>query len=255
MQSLAAPRMPTHVGLLPPRPPPELTDVPPWTGTRSGIFPVTSTQRPSPRRPASAVLDTSTDDASLVKAACRGDARAHAIIWRKYAGLVRCKVGLLAGGRDVDDHIQEVFVRLFGRLAELRDPSALRSFIIGIALRVVGTELRRRRCRPWLTLTASGDLPEVPRPWADDGSDAREMVARFAAIVDRLTPHSARIFALRYVEEMELVEVAQAMNISLATVKRHLARASARVFAMAENDPALAGFVRGATLTAYDVAS
>jgi hypothetical protein len=34
------------------------------------------------------------------------------------------------------------------------------------------------------------------------------------------------------------------MNISLATAKRHLARASARVFAMAEREPALAGFLQ-----------
>jgi RNA polymerase sigma-70 factor (ECF subfamily) len=249
MQSLTAPRVPAGITPVPPPPDSEVVIVPP-PRTRSGIFPIA----PRGLRPAQATVDASTDDARLVRAARTGAPGAHAAIWRKYVTLVRAKIGRLAGHHDVDDHVQEVFLRLFERLDELRDPAALRSFIIGIALRVVGTELRRRRCRHWLLLTATGDLPEVPSPWADDGSDAREMLERFGAIMNRLTPHSARVFELRFVEQKELVDVAAAMGISLATAKRHLARASARVFAMAGHDPALAGFVHGGP-ESYDVAS
>jgi RNA polymerase sigma-70 factor (ECF subfamily) len=87
--------------------------------------------------------------------------------------------------------------------------------------------------------------------WTDDGSDVREVLARLLAILDKLTPHSARVFELRYIEEKELAEVARTLGISLATAKRHLARASARVFAMAEREPAVAGFVHGGSLRAY----
>jgi RNA polymerase sigma-70 factor (ECF subfamily) len=252
MQTLVASRVPTDLGPLPVPPDPEVATVHAWPRTRSGIFPV-AVPRPvrTPRSTTDAV-DVGADDAKLVRAARSGDPRAHVAIWRKYVALVRSKIGRLAGAHDVDDHTQEVFLRLFERLPELREPSALRSFLIGIALRVVGTELRRRRCRHWLVLTSTGELPEVPRPWEDDGSDGREMIARFLAIMDRLSPHSARVFELRFVEEKELVEVAAAMDISLATAKRHLARASARVFAMAERDPALAGFVHGGPLSACE---
>jgi len=64
------------------------------------------------------------------------------------------------------------------------------------------------------------------------------------AILGKLSPHSSRVFELRYVEEKELTDVAKAMNISLATAKRHLSRASSCFFAMAEREPALAAFVR-----------
>jgi RNA polymerase sigma-70 factor (ECF subfamily) len=132
---------------------------------------------------------------------------------------------------------------LFEHLPQLRDPGALRSFIIGITLRVGGTELRRRRCRWWLTITPTGELPEPPIS-RDDGSDVREVLSRLLAILARLTPHSSQVFELRYVEEKELTDVAKAMKISLATAKRHLARASTCFFAMAEREPALADFVR-----------
>ncbi len=198
---------------------------------------------PSGPREIANITDSSAADAALVRAAWRGDKQAHVAILRKYTALVRSKIGRSVGGQDVEDHVQEVFLRLFEHLPQLRDPGALRSFIIGITLRVGGTELRRRRCRWWLTVTPTGELPEPP-PSRDDGSDVREVLARLLAILGRLTPHSSRVFELRFVEEKELTDVAKAMNISLATAKRHLSRASTCFFAMAEREPALADFVR-----------
>jgi RNA polymerase sigma-70 factor, ECF subfamily len=187
--------------------------------------------------------DSSEADAALVRAAWQGDRRAHLAIWRKYSPLVRSRIGRSVGGQDVEDHVQEVFLRLFEHLPQLRDPGALRSFIIGITLRVGGTELRRRRCRWWLAVTPTGELPDPP-PSRDDGSDVREVLATLLSILGKLSPHSSRVFELRYIEEKELTDVAKAMKISLATAKRHLARASTCFFAMAEREPALADIMR-----------
>ena len=181
------------------------------------------------------------DDGALVRAALAGDPLAPAAIWKRYAPLVRSKLNRSIGGQDVDDQVQEVFLRLFEYLDQLRDPSALRSFLIGITLRMAGTELRRRRCRAWLVLTATGEVPELP---ALDDPEARRVVRRLFGILDQLAPESVRVFALRYIEEKELVEVAAAMNVSLATVKRYLSRVSSRVQAMAEREPLLAGYLR-----------
>ncbi len=189
--------------------------------------------------------ERSIEDEALVRRAWRRDPGAHAAIWRKYSSLVRSKLGRSVGGQDVEDHVQEVFVRLFEYISQLRDPGALRSFIIGITLRVAGTELRRRRSRWWLRLTPTGELPE-PGVMAQGDSDAREVLSRLLVVLGKLTPQSCRVFELRYIEEKELAEVAQAMNISVATAKRYLARVSARVLAMADREPALAGYLKAA---------
>jgi RNA polymerase sigma-70 factor (ECF subfamily) len=154
---------------------------------------------------------------------------------------VRSKLHRWIGAHDLDDHVQEVFSRLFEQLPRLRQPSALRSFLIGITLRVACTELRRRR-RWRLRLTATGDLPDLAERGVDDGT-AREALSRFEAILGRLAPRTRRVFVLRHVEKLELVDVAAAMDISLATAKRHLARASVRVFAMVEREPALVDYL------------
>jgi RNA polymerase sigma-70 factor (ECF subfamily) len=187
-------------------------------------------------------------DVALVHAAWRGDPAAQTAIWKRYLPLVRARMSRSLGGQDVDDHVQEVFLSLFQVLPDLRDPSALRSFIIGITLHVVGTELRRRRGRYWLQLTASGDLPEPSvQP---DSEPPREAVARLAAILDGFAPETSRVIALRYVEGKELTEVAEAIDVSLATAKRHLARASARLHAIVRREPILAGYLQAATARA-----
>jgi RNA polymerase sigma-70 factor, ECF subfamily len=181
-------------------------------------------------------------DEDLALAACQGEPRAAIAIWRRYVSQVRSKLLRWIGPHDLDDHVQEVFSRLFEQLPRLRQHSALRSFLIGITLRVACTELRRRR-RWRLRLTATGELPEIAQHGHDDGT-GRQALSRFEDILGKLAPRTRRVFVLRYVEKLELVDVAVAMDISLATAKRHLARASTRVFAMAEREPALADYMR-----------
>jgi RNA polymerase sigma-70 factor (ECF subfamily) len=174
-------------------------------------------------------------------AAAAGDVKACAEIWRRYVALVRSKLRRSVGGPDVEDHVQDVFFRLFERLPQLRDADALRSFLIGITLRVAGTELRRRHAHSWLRLTVDGDLPESASRNVDDPV-GRQALRQLDCILSKLGPEGRRAFELRYIEGKELVDVASELDISLATVKRHLSRVSTRVFAMVQRDPALSEY-------------
>jgi RNA polymerase sigma-70 factor (ECF subfamily) len=178
------------------------------------------------------------DDADLARRAAAGDERAARAIWHKYAPTVRAKLRCCAGPLDLDDLVQEVFLRLFSRLADLRFPGALRSYLMGITVHVAGSALRRRRLRWWLHLTETGELPHAAiAPSHDD--EQREAVERVAAAVEKLPPPLRAAFELRYVGELRLTDVAETLGVSLATAKRHLARASERVTSLMESDPAL----------------
>jgi RNA polymerase sigma-70 factor (ECF subfamily) len=178
------------------------------------------------------------DDEALVRALGEGHPLAGVAAWRRFAPLVRRLLQRTLGpGHDIDDHVQETFARLFRAVTTLRDPSYLSSFVVGITMRVARTELRRRRLRRWLRLTETGELPDVPGNAAD--LDARQALGRVYAILDQVDDQSRVLFILRYVEGLELVEVGRALGCSLATVKRKLARASARVLRLARKEPAL----------------
>lgn len=185
------------------------------------------------------------DDAALARAVVAGDEAAASAVWDRYAPMVRRVLRRsLDPYEDVEDLVQEVFLRFFKRIGELRDPAALRSFLFGIALHVAGTALRRRRVRRWLRLTPTGVLPDLPDAGGAPGDPAREAVRRLYAILDRLDDAGRLTFVLRYVEGLELTEVAEALDVSLATTKRRLAKVTARVVAMIERDPLLPEYAR-----------
>jgi RNA polymerase sigma-70 factor (ECF subfamily) len=185
------------------------------------------------------------DDAGLASAVANGDPQAPGAVWDRHAGVVRGVLRRSLGAQDVEDHVQEVFLRFFKRPGELRDPAALRCFLIGIAMRVAGTELRKRRVRRFLSLTADGDVRGPVTPPLD--AEAREAVVRLYAILDRVDTETRLLFTLRHAEGLELTELAAVFEVSLATVKRRLSRATDKVFLMAQRDALLLDYLaRGA---------
>jgi RNA polymerase sigma-70 factor (ECF subfamily) len=182
------------------------------------------------------------DDATLARSAAAGDPAAHTAIWDRYNPLVRRVLRRTMGpSGDVEDQVQEVFLRFYRNRALLRNPAALRSFLFGITLRVAASELRSRRVRSWLRLTPDGMLDDLAAPHVD--ADAREAVKRLYTILDRLDTASRLAFVLHHIEGLELLDVASALGVSLATVKRRLARVSARVVAMAQGDRMLIDYL------------
>jgi RNA polymerase sigma-70 factor (ECF subfamily) len=183
------------------------------------------------------------DDEDLIQALRRGDPQAAFVAWRRFAPLVTRTLRRLMGpGCDEEDLGQEVFLRFFRNVPALRTPSAVRSFLLGICIRVVRQEVRRRWLRRWLHLTDRGSLPEVAGPDADH--DAREVVRRYYDILDRVGAEGRSLFVTRHIEGVGLADVAALHGLSVSTTQRKLARVTERVAAMAQRDPVLAEYVR-----------
>ncbi len=181
--------------------------------------------------------------AELVDALLSGEAGAEVVLWDRYSTSVRAVLRRALGPRaEVEDALQEVFIRFFRALAGLREPSALGSFLIGIAVRVARGVLRTRRIKSWFRLTQDGELPDFVDhdPAAER---ARLAVAALYAILDALDDESRLLFVLRHIEGLEIAEVAACLDISVATVKRRLARVTPVVFACARKDACLAAFL------------
>lgn len=181
-------------------------------------------------------------DVELVDAFLRNEPAAAADIWDRCYPMVRRIVFRMVGPRhDIDDVIQEVFLRLFRQLHGLRDPSALRAFVLAISVRVAKSDQRARWLRRWLGLSENGEVPEPETRSAD--LDAREALARLYRILDGLSPRHRAAFVLRQIEGLELAEVSAATGVSLATIKRWLPRICRRVFSQAKGDPLLASYL------------
>jgi RNA polymerase sigma-70 factor (ECF subfamily) len=144
----------------------------------------------------------------------------------------------------LDDLVQEVFLRLFTRVHTLREPKALKAFVISITTLTLRQELRRRKLRSWLGLRsdpASIDLRVVhPDPLG------REALERFYRLLDQFNARDRTAFVLRHLEAMEMDEVAAALGVSLATAKRSVARCQRRMQANVERDPVLRDYLTSA---------
>src|SRR5262252_2537701 len=178
---------------------------------------------------------TADDDASLATALIARERDAPARAWTRLSPMVlRLLRRYFGPGPDRQDLCQEVFLRFFSRIDELRDRSALRSFLIGICLGVAQNELRRAKVRRWIFLTQSGELP-----------DAREATAHVYKILSGVSAEDRALFVTRYIEKMELTEISEAIGRPLSTTKRRLARATRRIAARMSGDAALADYVAG----------
>jgi len=181
-------------------------------------------------------------DVALVEALRRGDAQAELAAWNRFAtGVDQTLRRLLGPGPDREDLLQEVFIRFYRRIGTLREPSAVRGFLTGICIHVVRAEIARRQRKRWISLTASGDIPE-PTPSFPD-LEGREAVTRYYHLLDKLGGKDRSYFVARTLEGMTLDEVAAAHDVSISTAQRRINRASKRVAVMVRRDPMLASFV------------
>ncbi|HEY8925228.1 MAG TPA: sigma-70 family RNA polymerase sigma factor [Polyangia bacterium] len=180
-------------------------------------------------------------DSDLARALIAGEPWAVPATWNRFAQSVY-GIAHRAFGRttDAEDITQEVFYRLFARVHTLKEPSALRSFVVSFAIRIVKWELRRRRVRRFVHLADSGELPDATAPAVD--TESRQVLQRFYGVLDRLGARDRLVFSLRYLECMTLEEVASAMELSLSTVKRSIAHSGQRISAWIAGDPDLAAF-------------
>ena len=183
------------------------------------------------------------DDDALLRALVAAHPRAPVVLFERFQGHVaRVLTRIFGADADVDDMTNDVFFRAIERIETLESGAGLRPWLTTIAVNVAREQMRARRRRSWLRFFAT-ERPEPAAPAAP--LDAAEAVRHLYAAIETMPSDERIAFALRFVEEMELAEVAVACGVSLATIKRTLARAEARFVAISRRDGALREWLEG----------
>ncbi|HMJ51244.1 MAG TPA: RNA polymerase sigma factor [Polyangiaceae bacterium] len=178
-------------------------------------------------------------DAVLVVSLKAGEAGASELLFDRYGAYVeRLIVRVVGVDPEVPDLIHEVFARALEGIRGLRESSALKGWIGSIALFTARAFLRNRRTRRrWLRFLAPHDLPETAATIVSP--EVSETLKRTYAVLDALPTDERIAFALRFVEGMELANIAEMAGVSLATIKRRLVRAQELFWDAAGRDPLL----------------
>ena len=134
---------------------------------------------------------------------------------------------------DAEDVAQEAFIRAFRKLESFRAESKFSTWLISITINEARTRLRRQalvRIEPLDQLPDEDKSlsPALLRDWREIPSEAveREEVRNLIQLaVGQLPDIYREVFLLRDVEELTISETAEALNISVPSVKVRLHRA------------------------------
>ena len=149
---------------------------------------------------------------------------AFGLLYARYARYLAGVVFRLLGADDeLDDVLQESFVDAVEGLPDLKDPTRLRGWLITIAVRRVQRVLSARRRRERLAWAFALLAPTSHAP------DGESVGGELQRALERLPPKLRIPWTLSRIEELELADVASACSVSIATAKRHIATADARI--------------------------
>jgi RNA polymerase sigma-70 factor, ECF subfamily len=164
------------------------------------------------------------DDASLVARACAGDDGAFAELFRRHSSYVaRLAYRLLGDESEVDDVVQDTFVRALGAVGQIRQPERVRSWLATVAVRHVHHRLKQRSRWSWLRREVAYQMPRPSDPALED-----RVVALYGALAD-LPPKLRVPWVLHCIEGHTHADVAEMCGASIATVKRRIGEAEQRL--------------------------
>ena len=136
-----------------------------------------------------------------------------------------------------EDLVQQLLVRLYPRLAELRELDRLRPWALRVMYRIFVDGIRRERASPvqFGSETAAEEATGEDEPWLDPGPGPAELAEqeltqeRLLRAWEQLGEDHRVVLSLHDIEDYSLPELSQIMDIPLGTLKSRLHRARARL--------------------------
>ena len=184
------------------------------------------------------------DDRHLVQEAQAGSRAAFEELVRRYdRDVLRLALNLMKRTEDARDVYQEAFLKVYRNLHRFRFECSFYTWLYRIVTNVCLDQFRRRQARP-------GDqAPELhPAKYEDGGTDfferqreyrptldperhlvGREIQARLAVAMERLSPRERIVFEMKHYQGLKLRAIGDALGTSEETVKNSLFRATRKL--------------------------
>jgi RNA polymerase sigma-70 factor (ECF subfamily) len=127
---------------------------------------------------------------------------------------------------------QDCFVRAHRARSTFRGDSSVQTWLMRIAVNLVRDAARNRRLQFWKHLRDTSLAPDAVSDWLPDPEASPESKALLKEHIQiawtaaaALSAKQRIVFLLRFVEDMDLLEIAAATGMSEGAVKVHLFRA------------------------------
>lgn len=175
------------------------------------------------------------DDAALIASVRQGDTASFEGLVRKYQAKVFGTARRYARREsEVEDIVQEVFLKAFHKLASFRGEAPFEHWLMRLTVRTCYDFLRQHRRNRETAFTDLSDTEDdwlarfaaAPEPAREDAEAARALVQR---LLDRLSPASRLVITLLELEERSVKEISALTGWSIPLVKVRAFRARAEM--------------------------
>jgi len=173
--------------------------------------------------------------AELVKQASDGNRFAFEQLIDHYQGDIYRMIYYRVRTRmDAEDLTQDVFIRAFRSISRLREPDRFRGWLFRIAVNRVNDYLRKKRVRS--IFKSSDENPDI-EPQATQSQEQPEALEQVlkedfwrqvGRIAKKLSKMEREVFMLRFLDNLNINEIARILKKSESTIKTHLYRALAK---------------------------
>lgn len=164
-------------------------------------------------------------DAQLIKAYRNGEQNALVELWLKYHRLVYgIAVSIVKSREDAEDLRQEVFLKIYSNLSNLKEPKKFASWLRTIT---------RNTCKSWLSKRAPSAVPicdlaagEYCVPSCHTTLESKEDQNLLQNLINDLPLDYRTVINLHYFQHQKVSEIAEFLSLPESTVKWriHMAR-------------------------------
>jgi RNA polymerase sigma-70 factor (ECF subfamily) len=158
-------------------------------------------------------------DLDLIARWKAGDQRAATLLVERHAAALARFASSVGARGDVDEVVQDTFVRAFASIDGFRGESSLRTWLFTIARRLLLDRRRSERRRGEQVEVHEGDVSTDYD--ALDAVVAEETQHRLRAAMERLTPTQREVFSLRVGEGMSYKEIADSVGTTEGAARVH----------------------------------
>jgi len=170
------------------------------------------------------------DDQDLVRRLRGGDAAALRHVIERYQGRVFALIyGIVRDRHEVEDVAQEVFLKVFQRIAAFDGRSQFYTWLYRVAANAAKDHVKKRSRRPALPLDDGENLLDENHPAPQNEAAAAETRSVVRAAIDALPVRYREVLAMREIEGLSYKEIAEVLRLSIGTVESRLHRARARL--------------------------
>ena len=172
----------------------------------------------------------SSQEEVLVALARDGDEHAFGELVTRYQALAARVARFVAPGVDVDDVVQEAFVKAWYAMPRFSPGAPFKPWICRIAANEAKNQIRSARRRESLVLretSAGRDDRSVPPP--EGQVLAREDAEALVRAMNRLGANDRLVLAYRWLLDLSEAEMADALAVPAGTVKSRLSRAMTKL--------------------------